>query len=123
MAGACLAAYNATGKRRYLAVAEDLAAVLERDYADPQGGYRDLALGDPAAPSVADRTGSALDDLLPGANAWAARVLLGLAEATGDPQYRRRAEAALGAFASVAPAQGLRAATYLGAAQQLLAAR
>jgi len=82
-----------------------------------------LAPGDPAAPSVADRTGSALDDLLPGANAWAARVLLGLAEATGDPQYRRRAEAALGAFASVAPAQGLRAATYLGAAQQLLAAR
>jgi len=123
LAGACLAAYNATGKRRYLAVAEDLAAVLERDYADPQGGYRELAPGDPAAPSLADRTGSALDDLLPGANAWAARVLLGLAEATGDPQYRRRAEAALGAFASVAPAQGLRAATYLGAAQQLLAAR
>src|SRR5947199_273525 len=123
VAGACLAAYNATGRRRYLAVAEDLAAVLERDYADPQGGYRDVAAGDPAVSSLADRTSSVLDDLLPGGNAWAARVLLQLAEATGDAQYRRRAAAALGAFAAVAPAQNVRAATYLGAAQQLLAAR
>src|SRR5207245_2698879 len=70
VAGACLAAYNATGRRRYLAVAEDLAAVLERDYADPQGGYRDVAAGDPAVSSLADRTSSVLDDLLPGGNAW-----------------------------------------------------
>ncbi len=123
VAGACLAAYNASGRRRYLAVAEDLAAVLERDYADPQGGYRDVAAGDPAVSSLADRTSSVLDDLLPGGNAWAARVLLQLAEATGDAQYRRRAAATLGAFAAVAPGQNVRAATYLGAAQQLLAAR
>src|SRR5207247_1820555 len=62
VAGACLAAYNATGRRRYLGVAEDLAAVLERDYADPQGGYRDVAAGDPAVSSLADRTSSVLDD-------------------------------------------------------------
>src|SRR2546425_554959 len=123
VAGASLPGYNATRERGYLAGAEGLAPGFERGYPGAPGGYRELAPGDPAAPSLADRTGSALDDLLPGANAWAARVLLGLAEATGDPQYRRRAEAALGAFASVAPAQGLRAATYLGAAQQLLAAR
>src|SRR5256712_585590 len=123
VAGGCLAAYNATGRRRYLAVAEDLAAVLERDYADPQGGYRDVAAGDPPVSSLAHRTSSVLDDLLPGGNALAGRVLLQLAEATGDAQYRRRAAAALGAFAAVAPAQNVRAATYLGAAQQLLAAR
>jgi uncharacterized protein YyaL (SSP411 family) len=123
VAGACLAAYNATGARRYLAAAQDLAAVLDRAYADPQGGYVDVAVDDPGAPALADRTRSVLDDLLPGANAWAARVLLQLGEATGDPGYRRRAEATLEAFASLAPGQGMRAATYLVAAQQLLAAK
>jgi hypothetical protein len=46
-----------------------------------------------------------------------------LGEATGDPGYRRRAEATLEAFAGLAPGQGIRAATYLAAAQQLLAAK
>jgi uncharacterized protein YyaL (SSP411 family) len=123
VAGACLAAYNATGKRRYLSAAQDLAEVLERAYADPQGGYVDFAVGDPGTPALADRTRSVLDDLLPGANAWAARVLLQLGEATGDHRYRRRAEATLEAFAGLAPGQGMRAATYLAAAQQLLAAQ
>src|SRR6266566_955238 len=117
VAGACLAAYNASGEPRYLSVAEDLAALFERDFADPMGGYFDASGADPAAPALADRTKQVLDDLLPGANAWAARVLLQLADATGDAVYRRRAEATLEAFAGVLPAEGVRASSYLTAAQ------
>src|SRR6059058_5207878 len=48
----------------YLDVARDLAAIVERRYADSAGGYFDVA---DAAP--ADRTKHVLDDVLPGANA------------------------------------------------------
>jgi uncharacterized protein YyaL (SSP411 family) len=123
VAGAALAAYDAAGDRRYLDVARDLAAVLERDFADPLGGYWDEAATDPAAPALADRTKQVLDDLLPGANAWAARVLLQLSEDTGDARYRRRAEATLEACAGAAHGQGARAATYLDAARRALGPR
>ncbi len=122
-AEACVAAYNATGAPRYLRVAKDLAAILQRDFADPMGGYFDASRADPAAPALADRTKQVLDDLLPGANAWAARVLLELADATGDAGYRRRAEATLEAFAGVVPVEGVRASSYLTAAQAVLPLR
>ena len=120
VAGACLAAYAVFGDRRYLDVAEDLAQVLERDFADPLGGYFDSVHPDPAAPALAERTKQVLDDLLPGANAWAAHVLLGLAEATGEARYARRAEATLAAFAGVVKDEGIRAATYLVVAREAL---
>lgn len=120
VAAACLAAYGFTGERRYLAAAEDLAALLEREFADPLGGYFDAAPTAPAAPALTDRTKEVLDDLLPGANAWAARFLLQLAEATGDVRYRRRAEAALEAFAGAIAGQGVRASSYLAAAGEAL---
>ena len=91
VAGACLAAYGHTGTRRYLAVAQDLASVLDRDLADSAGGgYFEANATDAEEPALADRAKPVLDDLLPGPNAWAARVLLLLAEATGDTRYRRR---------------------------------
>ncbi|MBI1967038.1 MAG: thioredoxin domain-containing protein [Gemmatimonadetes bacterium] len=123
VAGACLAAHAATGDTRYLAVARDIAAVLDRDFADPLGGYFDAARPDPAAPAPEDRTKHVLDDLLPGANAWAARVLLQLAAATDEPRYRRRAEATLEAFAQAIGGEGIRAATYLEVARQVLGRR
>jgi uncharacterized protein YyaL (SSP411 family) len=123
VAGACVAAYQVGGDARYLAVARDLAAVLEASYADPLGGYFDAASADPAAPALADRTKQVFDDILPGANAWTARVLLRLAEATGDAVYRRRAEAALEAFAGGVDGAGVRAATFLGVAREVLASR
>src|SRR5206468_10202390 len=50
LAGACLAAYRRSGGRRYLLVAQDLAAVLDRDFADSAvGGYFDAAAGDAPA--------------------------------------------------------------------------
>ncbi|HXF95811.1 MAG TPA: DUF255 domain-containing protein [Gemmatimonadales bacterium] len=123
VAAACLAAYEAFGDDRYLAVAVDLAAVLERDFADPEGGYFDSVHPDPAAPALADRTKQVLDDLLPGANAWAARVLLRLADVTGERRYAQRAEAALAAFAGAIGAEGVRAASYLTAARDALVRR
>lgn len=123
VAAACVAAHQASGDRRYLDVARDLAAVLERDYGDSLGGYHDLTTPDPAAPALADRSKPVFDDILPGANPWAARLLLRLAEATGDAGYRRRAEAALESVAGAVPGAGTRASAFLGAAREVLATR
>ena len=124
VAGACLAAYGYQGARRYLDVAADLAHVLDRDFADSVGGgYFDAVATDPVPPAVADRSKPVLDDLLPGANAWAARVLLQLAEATGDARYRRRAEATLEAFAGALAGEDVRASSYLLVAQHVLSPR
>jgi uncharacterized protein YyaL (SSP411 family) len=69
------------------------------------------------------RTRQVLDDALPGANAWAARVLSDLAAATGDPAYLRRADATLEAFAGIAPEGGLWAASYFDAVAAAVIAR
>jgi uncharacterized protein YyaL (SSP411 family) len=130
VAAACLAAQQVTGEQRYLEVARDLGAILEKGYADPLGGYYDAAMPpvspaapDLAAPALVDRTKHVFDDLLPGANASAARVLLRLAEATGDQAYRRRAEAALEAFTGAISGAGVRASTFLSTAREILASR
>jgi len=124
LAGACLAAYRRTGGRRYLLVAQDLAAVLDRDFADSAvGGYFDAAAGDAPASALPDRAKPVLDDLLPGGNASVAQVLLELAEATSDARYRQRAEATLEAFAGAVSGEGSRATTYLAAAERALDAR
>jgi uncharacterized protein YyaL (SSP411 family) len=123
VAAACLAAFDATGDPRYRDVAMDIVRVLERDFADPQGGYFDASRPDPAASALADRTKQVWDDVLPGANAWAARVLLGLALVTGDEHYRRRGQATLEAFAGGIAGAGMRAASYLETARSLLARR
>jgi uncharacterized protein YyaL (SSP411 family) len=123
VAAACLAAFEATGDTAYRNVAVDIVRVLERDFADPAGGYFDASRPDPAAPALADRTKQVWDDVLPGANAWAARMLLGLALATGEARFRRRGEAALEAFAGGFSGAGVRAASYLETARNVLARR
>jgi uncharacterized protein YyaL (SSP411 family) len=121
VADACVTAYAASGRPRYLEVARDLAAVLDRDFADPAGGYFDVAARDVPAPPVDDRIKPVFDDLLPGANAWAAHMLLGLAAATGEPDYRRRAEATLEAFGGAVGGEGVRASSFLLVARDALA--
>lgn len=126
IAAACLAATQLSGDKRYLDVALDLAAILDRRYADPLGGYYDavepLPPGQPVSASVlGDRTKHVFDDVLPGANAAAARFLAHLSEVTGDPAYRRRAQATLEAFAGGVPGAGIRATTFLAAARGTLA--
>ncbi len=120
LAGACLAGARVTPAGRYRGIAQDLLAGLEHNFADPTGGYYDAATADPVTPAFGERTKQVLDGALPGANAAAAGVLLELAEETGEPAYRQRAEAALEAFAGLIPAAGLRAATYLRAAATVL---
>lgn len=130
VAAACIAAHQVTQDAHYLDVARELAGILDSAYADPLGGYYDAALPaapqaapDPVAPALADRTKQVLDDMLPGANAAAAQMLLRLAEATGELSYRRRAEATLEAFAGTIGATGLRSSTFLDAAREALAIR
>ncbi len=123
VAAACLAAFEASGEGKYRDVAVDIATVLDRDFADPVGGYFDASQPDAAASVMADRTKQVWDDLLPGANAWAARTLIILAAATGETRYRRRAEASLEAFAGGFSGVGMRAATYLETARTALVRR
>lgn len=125
LASACLAAHQLTGDRRYLDVAVDLAAILESRYADSMGGYYDAvespAAVQPSSPTVlGDRTKHVLDDVLPGANAAAARLLAHLSTVTEDAVYRRRAQATLEAFAGGIAGAGLRATTFLAAARETL---
>lgn len=123
VAAACLVAHQLTDESRYLDIALDLAAILERAYADPNGGYYDTAL--PAAPiltsPLGDRSKHFLNDILPGPNAAAARFLLHLSQVTGDAAYRRRAQATLEAFAGSLSGTGIRAATFLSAAWESMA--
>ncbi len=120
VAWACLAAREATGETHYLEIAEDLARLLERDFADSSSaGYFDAAATDPTAPALVERAKPVLDDLLPGGNGWAGRVLLRLARLTGDVRYRRRAEATLEAFVGTVGGEGLRAASYLAVVQEV----
>jgi uncharacterized protein YyaL (SSP411 family) len=97
--------------------------VLSRDFADFAGGYYDVALRDAPAIVLDDRMKPVLDDMLPGANAWAAHLLLGLAAVTGDSTYRRRAEATLEAFAGAVQGEGLRGSSFLLVAREALASR
>ncbi len=122
-ASACLAAYNTTGIPRYLTLAVDLMSTIDHAFADPLGGYYDASAAEPAAPAVADRTKQVSDDVLPGANAAVARVLLQLADATGDANYRRRAEATLEAFAGAASQEGMQVSNYLTVALAVIPAR
>jgi uncharacterized protein YyaL (SSP411 family) len=123
VAAACLAAFEATGRPRYREIAIDIAAVLERDFADPLGGFFDASRPDPAAPALADRTKQVWDDALPGANAWAARLLLALGGITGNDRFRRRGEAVLEAFAGALVGSGIRASSYLEVARLALVRR
>jgi uncharacterized protein YyaL (SSP411 family) len=111
VASACLAAHQLSGDKRYLDIALDLAGVLEHRYADSLGGYYDAV---ESASVLGDRTKQA------GANAATARLLAQLFLVTGDPAYRRRAQATLEAFAGGITNAGIRATTFLAAARETL---
>jgi uncharacterized protein YyaL (SSP411 family) len=71
-------------------------------------------------PTPGDRTKHVFDDVLPGPNAEVALLLTHLARVTGDPTYRRRAQTTLETFAGAMPGAGVRATTFLAAAQETL---
>jgi uncharacterized protein YyaL (SSP411 family) len=117
VAAACLAAQHISRDARYLDVAKDLVAVIERAYADSQGGYYDTSV-----PLLDERGKRIFDDVLPGPNAQMALVLANLASVTNDLMYRRRARRTLEAFAGALrdPLDAIRSTTFLAAARQTL---
>ena len=120
VAVASLDAYEGTGTARYLDVAKDLSNLMERSYGDPLGGFYDATPESAPIPALADRTESALDDLLPAANPWAAAFLLRLSDVIGDARLRRRARATLEAVAGAVSGAGPRASGFLAAAREVL---
>lgn len=92
----------------YLRWAEDLFAILERDFRAEgrEGGYQDL--------SIDAETLGALDvaSFPVEANSVAACALLKLGQLTGQDKYRRRAEQILGSFGMTYQDFGLAAAPY-----------
>ena len=136
VAAACLAAQDLTGEPRYVDIVTDLAAVMDRAYADSLGGYYDVTDAAPNSGPMPEegtgdgrRTKHVFDDVLPGPNAQAALVLAELAMVTRDPaagaSYRRRARKTLEAFAGAMlnPVEPIGTATFLAAAQKTLQRR
>jgi uncharacterized protein YyaL (SSP411 family) len=89
--------YQATNEALYLAAAERWAAVVDRRYWMPDGGYAFTA---DDTPVVIVRLRSAHDDATPSANALMISNLVALNLLTGKPAYLERALAIPAAFAA-----------------------
>jgi uncharacterized protein YyaL (SSP411 family) len=93
LADGLLALHEATFDERWFTVARELMdSVLDR-FADPSGGFFDVA--DDHEQLVA-RPKDVQDNAVPSGNSMAARVLLRLAALTGEGRYRSAAERAIG---------------------------
>jgi uncharacterized protein YyaL (SSP411 family) len=96
MCDAALALHQATGRADYLAQAESWLEVVERHYADPEGGAYFLTADDTKRLIV--RTKTAHDNATPAGNGVLAGVFARLYYLTGEARYRERAEALVSAF-------------------------
>jgi len=96
---ACLALHRATGDRRHLARALELARAVADDFAVSGGGFTTVPL-DAAVPLV--RARDALDGATPAAEPAAALLLAEAATWTGRDDWRAAAEAALAEVAAIA---------------------
>lgn len=114
MAGALLDAFELTGEKRYFSTAEELVRLCLEHYWDAEGGgFFDLPTSaPPLAAGLNIRRKPFQDSPTPGANSIAALVLDRLASYTLKTEYREKAEQTLEAFAGIAPAFGLFAASY-----------
>jgi uncharacterized protein YyaL (SSP411 family) len=99
LADGLLCLYEATFEERWLAAACELVDVVEREFADPAGGWFDTASD--AEPLIV-RPKEMQDGATPSGGAAASAVILRLAELTGDRRVRDAAERALGQMAQVA---------------------
>ncbi|MBM3450903.1 MAG: thioredoxin domain-containing protein [Armatimonadetes bacterium] len=110
---ALLLAFQATREARYLAVAEEIAQLLDREYRDTsEGGYFDVPRSRAAGPALEVPYKPLQDAPTAGANAVAALFLQDLAVITGDATWQARAEEVLTAFAGPASRQGYFASKY-----------
>ena len=95
---ALLDLYEATFEPGYFTEAVRLQKVFDERFADPRGGY---FLSAAAHDGLIVRPRESYDGATPSSNSVAAMNLLRLFAFTGDDSYRRRADAALGAFAGL----------------------
>ena len=106
-ASALIHAYECTGERGFLALAEDLARFTSSKLRDPEhGGFFDT-LPDPRAPGYLGRQVKPLDE-----NSVAARTLTKLYNLTENADYRKQAEDALKCFAEAYLSYGFMSAEY-----------
>ncbi len=89
LADALIELHLATGQKRYLAEAEALMAVLDRDYRDAEGGGYFFTADDHE--DLLARSKDPFDGAIPSGNGVAARVLVRLARRTGKDSYRQQA--------------------------------
>jgi hypothetical protein len=119
MAQALLDAYETTAEARYLLAAQDLAEVILRDFADPNGGFFDVPVtrGDP---SLETPQKPVQDAPTPAANAVAAAVLLRLSRMLDVARYRDAALRVLELYAPGVAAHGLFASSLFLALDEAL---
>ncbi|MFU8888695.1 MAG: thioredoxin domain-containing protein [Trueperaceae bacterium] len=113
---ACFALHRATGDRRHLARALDLAAVVAEDFALPGGGFATVPR-DADVPLVRARDG--LDGATPAAEPAAALLLAHAAAWTEREDWRAAAEGALAGVAALARTAPSAAVSALIAARAL----
>ena len=92
LAEGLLALYEATFDERWFGIARQLMHTVMRRFADPAGGFFDVADDHEA---LVARPRDIQDNATPSGGAMATTVLLKLTALTGDPDYREAAEAAL----------------------------
>ncbi len=114
-AAAALDAYESTGDAEWLEWAERLVDRVWRDYwDDTAGGLFDTARGRSATEGLLpSRMKPVQDTPTPSPNGVAGITLMRLAELTGEPRWRERAGALVGAFAGAAPDLGLHGSAFL----------
>jgi uncharacterized protein YyaL (SSP411 family) len=89
LADGLVALYSATGSRRWLTSARELADRMLADYEGPAGAGFYLSAGDG---DLFVRPRVLADNVIPSGNSVALRLLLDLAVLTGAPEYRAAAE-------------------------------
>ncbi len=108
-------AYEYTGNRNYLILAEELVNTSSRRLYDfEHGGFYDM-VADPNSPGFLSKPAKPLDE-----NAVAARMLTTLFHLTGKEVYRKQAEDTLKRFVEIYPQFGFMAAEYALAVDSFL---
>ncbi len=115
LACALLDLYEATGDRRHLERARELATILEHRFHDPRGGY---FFTPDDGETLITRSRSGADGALPSGNAVAALVHLRLHALTGEAVHQQRAEEILRLYHDAAAEQPFGFATYLEALER-----
>ena len=107
-----MALYEATFDERWIEAALELVGVIERQFADPAGGWFDTAAD--AEPLIV-RPKEIQDGATPSGGAAAAAAMLRLAELTGEGRLREAAERAIDGVEPLAMRYPRAFAAWLGA--------